>query len=139
MANEVQNQQLSQLAGISGILGKTHCGNAISKFTGETKKFRNWVKSIEEHVKIMAKHEDEAVGIAYQASEGLVSDFIGRYTTAHSPTLWADLKKRANGIFWGSDGSATSFVNVATDNSKTYRRSTSICRAHACTRGRRVA
>ena len=65
MANdplEVQNQQLSQLAGISGILGKTHCDNAISKFTGETKKFRNWVKSIEKHVKIMAKHEDEAVG-----------------------------------------------------------------------------
>ena len=96
MANdplEVQNQQLSQLAGISGILGKTHCDNAISKFTGETKKFRNWVKSIEKHVKIMAKHEDEAVGIAYQASEGLVSDFIGRYTTAHSPTVWADLKK----------------------------------------------
>ena len=46
MANdplEVQNQQSSQLAGILGILGKTHCDNAISKFTGETKKFRNWV------------------------------------------------------------------------------------------------
>ena len=102
MANdplEVQNQQLSQLAGISGILGKTHCENAISKFTGETKKFRNWVKSIEKHVKIMAKHEDEAVGIAYQASEGLVSDFIGRYTTAHSPTVWADLKKELTAYF----------------------------------------
>ena len=79
---EVQNLQLSQLAGISGILGKTHCDNAISKLTGETKKFRNWIKSTEKHVKIMAKHEDEA--------EGLVSDFIGRYTAAHSSTVWAE-------------------------------------------------
>ena len=34
------------------------------------------------------------MGIAYQASEGLVSHFIGRYTAAHSSTVWADLKKR---------------------------------------------
>ena len=53
---------------------------------------------MERHVKIMAKHDDEAVGIAYQASEGLVSHFIGRYTAAHSSTVWADLKK-TNSIF----------------------------------------
>ena len=102
MANdslEVQNQQLSQLAGISGILDKTHCDNAIFKFTKKSKKFRNWVKNIEKHVQIMAKHEDEAVGIAYQASEGLVSDFIGRYSTAQSPTVWANLKEELTAYF----------------------------------------
>ena len=46
MANEVQNQQLSQLAGISGILGKTHCDNAISKFTGETKSSEIGLKAL---------------------------------------------------------------------------------------------
>ena len=54
---------------------------------------------MERHVKIMAKHEDEAVGIAYQASEAPVSHFLGIYTAAHSPAVWADLKKELTAYY----------------------------------------
>ena len=98
--DQIQRDQLTQLTSISGLLGRCTLDNSVPKFNGDSKKFRPWVKSVEKFIQITGAPVNNAVGVAYQAAEGLVSDFINRYIDQQGGTVeWSELKKELTAYF----------------------------------------
>ncbi len=86
-------QQLhTQLSGIATILSAQKVDSAVTKFNGEPRKFKTWVKDIEKHRIILNGATDSAKAIAYQSAEGPVSDFIQRTAEASPNMSWNELK-----------------------------------------------
>lgn len=69
--------------GISGI---------VSKFDGNPKHFREWIKSIDKYAIIVNADDDRKKLIAYQTSSAAVSGFIHRYMQANVGHTWDQMR-----------------------------------------------
>ena len=69
--------------GISGI---------VSKFDGNPKHFREWVKSIEKYAVLVNADDNRKKLIAYQTSSAAVSGFIHRYMQANAGHTWDQMR-----------------------------------------------
>ena len=97
--DQVQASQLVQLTNIGKVLARTHTTGSVTRYRGDPKAYRAWVRQIEKCVRVMTLPADEACAIAYQTAEGPPSDFIGRYIEGHNPTHWAELKPELQAHF----------------------------------------
>lgn len=71
--------------GISGV---------VSKFDGNPKHFREWVKSIEKYSVLVNANDDRKKLIAYQTSSSAVSGFIHRYMQANVGHTWDQMRQQ---------------------------------------------
>ena len=69
--------------GISGI---------VSKFDGNPKHFREWVKSIDKYAVLVNADDNRKKLIAYQTSSAAVSGFIHRYMQANAGHTWDQMR-----------------------------------------------
>ena len=80
-----------QLAGLSTTVGAQGISQIITPFEGDPRKFKEWVKSIEKYAVLTNMNQDKVKLVAYQASKGVVSDFIHRYLNENPRDTWATL------------------------------------------------
>lgn len=65
----------------------------VNNFDGsDPKAFKDWVKSIEKYSTLTGVQGDRIKLIAYQASQGPVSDFLKRYLDANPNNTWDQVK-----------------------------------------------
>ena len=69
--------------GISGI---------VSKFDGNPKHFREWIKSIDKYAVLVNADDERKKLIAYQTSSAAVSGFIHRYMQANAGHTWDQMR-----------------------------------------------
>lgn len=83
----------SQIEGMSSAVNAQSISQLIPTFNGDQKKFADWMKKIEKYAALVNIVERKAL-IAYQASSGAVSDFIGRFIQTNGNNSWEELKKQ---------------------------------------------
>lgn len=88
-----QNLRL-ELANISQVIAANGISQSISKFDGNPKQFREWVKSIEKYATLAGVPDGRIKLLAYQTSGGAVSGFINRYITANPTNTWEQMKEQ---------------------------------------------
>jgi len=95
----VFNNLAFQLQGLSNKLSVQSINQVVPKFSGDTSKFRTWIKQIEKYVLLSSMGRDEAKMVAYQASDPPVSDFIHRWLEANEDLGWNELKAQLTARF----------------------------------------
>ena len=68
-------------------------------FEGNPSKFRDWIKSIEKHVLLADGDANQSKELAYETSEGAVSDYIQHYITEYPNSTQEQLKLEISGRF----------------------------------------
>lgn len=86
-----QNLRL-EVANISQALAAQGISGSISKFDGNPKQFREWIKSIEKYAMLVGAPDGRKQLIAFQTSGGAVSGFIQRYIQANPNNTWDQMK-----------------------------------------------
>lgn len=81
-----------QVSGLISTVGRQGVAKVIKPFEGNSKEFKEWVKSIEKYSMFVGLSPHSIKLVAYQSSRGAVSDFMKRYTDAHSRHTWNDIK-----------------------------------------------
>jgi hypothetical protein len=103
MAERDQNMMIQQLEEVVGKMGtqNQYLGTltenlsvvgTIGTFNGEPAKFRTWIKAVEKYVLLAGTARNSAIRIAFQTSQGLVSDYIQRQLGDH--LTWDELKRQ---------------------------------------------
>jgi len=87
------------IAGLTTAIGVQGVSNVIKTFKGDPKQFKEWVKSIEKYVLMVGTPQDKVNMVAFQSSEGPVSDFIQRYLAANPNHNWDQLKAELKARF----------------------------------------
>ena len=83
----------AQLAGLSNVVGAQGISQIVHPFEGDSKIFKNWVNSIEKYASFTGLTDDRVKMVAYQSSQGAVSDFIQRYLHDNVGNNWGQLKQ----------------------------------------------
>ena len=86
-----QNLRL-EVANISQALAAQGISSTISKFDGNPRHFREWIKSIEKYAMLVGVPDGRKKLIAFQTSGGAVSGFIQRYIQANPNNTWEQMK-----------------------------------------------
>lgn len=81
-----------ELANVTQALTAQGISSIVSRFDGNPKNFREWIKSIEKYAVLVDADEDRKKLIAYQSSGGAVSGFIQGYMQANVAHTWAQMK-----------------------------------------------
>ena len=79
----------AQLSGLSTIVGAQGFSHIVHPFEGDSKIFKDWVRSIEKYASLT---DDRVKMVAFQSSRGAVSDFIKRYLHDNVGNNWGQLK-----------------------------------------------
>lgn len=86
-------QQLnSSLRDVVAEIGIQNVSQVIPKFDGNSKKFKDWMKSIEKYGTLKRLTDEKLKFLAYETSIGGASDFMQRYFRANEAATWAELK-----------------------------------------------
>ena len=95
MAEQEVFQNLAfQLQRLSNKLGAQGINQIVPTFSGDSTKFRSWIKQIEKYVLLTNLQMNDAKLVAYQASDSPVSDFIHRWMTQNDTGTWEQLKRQ---------------------------------------------
>lgn len=89
----------TQLAGLSTVVGAQGIAQIVQNFDGDSKHYKDWVKSVEKYALLTNLNDDRIKLVAYQSSRGSVSDFIQRYLNEHPANTWDDLKAELTSRF----------------------------------------
>ena len=81
-----------QLQGLSATVRAQGVARVVKEFDGDSKYFKEWVKSIEKYARLVGLADESIRLVAYQASKGPVSDFLKRYMDAHQDHGWDRIK-----------------------------------------------
>ena len=95
----VFNNLATQMANVSSAVGAQGIAQVVKSFNGDSKEFKDWIKSIEKYAILTGVGADRFKMIAYQSSRGAVSDFIQRYLHDHPAHNWDQLKAELSGRF----------------------------------------
>ena len=82
----------AELANVSNALAAQGISSIVSRFDGNAKNFREWIKSIEKYSMLTGVDDARRKLIAYQTSGGAVSGFIERYMTQNPNHNWGQMK-----------------------------------------------
>lgn len=93
MAEEVFRILGEKVEGMSQAINAQSIGQMIGTFDGNPTKFREWIKQIDKYAVLMNALNRRPV-IAYQASAGVVSDFIQRFLQTEAAGDWNELKRQ---------------------------------------------
>ena len=89
----------AQLAGLSTVVGAQRISQIVHPFEGDSKIFKDWVNSIEKYASLTGLTDDRVKIVAYQSSQGAVSDFIQRYLYDNVGINWGQLKTELTSRF----------------------------------------
>lgn len=81
-----------QLSGLTTTVGAQGVAKVIKPFDGNSKEFKEWVKSIEKYSMLVGLTQESIKLVAYQSSRGAVSDFMKRFMDANPRHTWRDIK-----------------------------------------------
>ena len=82
----------AQLSVFSTVVGAQGFSHIVHPFEGDSKIFKDWVRSIEKYASLTGLTDDRVKMVAYQSSLGAVSDFIKRYLHDKVGNNWSQLK-----------------------------------------------
>ena len=82
----------AELANVSNALAAQGISSIVSRFDGNAKNFRAWIKSIDKYSMLTGVDDARRKLIAYQTSGGAVSGFIERYMTQNPNHNWGQMK-----------------------------------------------
>ena len=83
----------NQMTSLTTSVGAQGVAKIVKTFDGsEPRDFKNWVKSVEKFVTLNRTPAEQTKLVAYQASQGPVSDFLKRYFEAHAGHNWEQVK-----------------------------------------------
>ena len=88
-----------RLAGLSTVEGAQEIAQNVHPFEGDSKKFKDWVKSIEKYALLTRLTDDSVKMVAYQSSRAAVSNFIQRYLHDNVGSNWGQLKTELTSRF----------------------------------------
>ena len=83
-----------ELTNLSQTLTTQGISTVVQKFDGQSRNFREWMKSIEKYATLVNVPDDRKKLIAYQSSSGAVSGFIHRYMLANPNQTWQHMKQQ---------------------------------------------
>lgn len=83
-----------ELANVSQALTTQGVSTSVIKFDGNSRNFREWIKSIEKYSILADIPDARKKMVAYQSSGGAVSGFIQRYMVANPNNTWQQLKEQ---------------------------------------------
>ena len=89
----------AQLAGLSTVVGAQEISQIVHPFEGVSKISKDWVNSIEKYASLTGLTDDRVKIVAYQSSQGAVSDFIQRYLYDNVGIDWGQLKTELTSRF----------------------------------------
>ena len=92
-------QVVQKLDALKGALDTQAIAQVVRKFEGNAKKFREWTKEVEKFARLNEVAQERVPLVAYQASGGLVSDYIARYLDEVDTPAWDELKEQLAGRF----------------------------------------
>ena len=87
------------MANVSSAVGAQGIAQVVKSFNGDSKEFKDWIKSNEKYAILTRVGADRIKMIAYQSSRWAVSDFIQRYLNDHPAHNWDQLKAELRGRF----------------------------------------
>lgn len=91
---------ITQLQNLGQQLASQNATQFVTKYKGDEKKFKTWLKEVEKFCILNRNDDDEhKKRLAYQTSEGPVSDFIERYMRANANCTFAELKDELKARF----------------------------------------
>ena len=88
-----------EVANIGQALAAQGVSGTISKFDGNPKFYREWIRSIEKYSLLVGAPDNRKKMIAYQQSTGAVSGFIQRYMVANPQNTWDQMKEQLSARF----------------------------------------
>ena len=83
-----------EVANIGQALAAQGVSGTISKFDGNPKFYREWIRSIEKYSLLVGAPDNRKKMTAYQQSTGAVSGFIQRYMVANPQNTWDQMKEQ---------------------------------------------
>ena len=89
----------AQLSGLLTVVGAQGFSHIVHPFEGDSKIFKDWVRSIEKYASLTGLTDDRVKMVAYQSSRGAVSDFIQRYLHEYVVNNWGQLKTELTSRF----------------------------------------
>ena len=102
MANPNPNPVVDTIERLGQQLATQNVGQALTKFKGNPKNYKTWMKEVEKFCLLQNINGDVRKKlIAFQASEGPVSDFIDRYIAAHPQGTFQAFKDELKARFGG--------------------------------------
>lgn len=82
----------AEMANVSSALSAQGISQMVQTFDGNPRNFRDWVKQIEKYCQLTNLPDTRKRMVAFQASKGAVSGYIGRYMEAYPHNTWVQLK-----------------------------------------------
>eukprot|EP00745_Piridium_sociabile_P008698 TRINITY_DN158_c0_g1_i1.p2 TRINITY_DN158_c0_g1~~TRINITY_DN158_c0_g1_i1.p2 ORF type:complete len:318 (-),score=50.56 TRINITY_DN158_c0_g1_i1:5124-6077(-) len=86
-------QVVQKLDALKGALDTQAISQVVRKFEGDTKMFKEWAKEVEKFARLNEVARERVPLVAYQASGGLVSDYIARYLDETQVPTWGELRE----------------------------------------------
>ena len=84
----------AELANVSNALPAQGISSIVSRFDGNAKNFREWIKFIEKYSMLKGVDDVRRKLIAYQTSGGAVFGFIERYMNQNPNHNWGQMKQQ---------------------------------------------
>ena len=88
-----------QLRNLELQLDVQNANRGIQLFNGEPDKYKRWIKQMEKHGVLVGADGERLKRIAFQASEGLVSDYIQRWIAGQPQGTWEQLRHEFRGRY----------------------------------------
>jgi hypothetical protein len=102
---------IQQLLNVNALLSHQNA-SAITKFSGDPKKFKAWVKEINKFALLSGADEQRKKLLALQSSEGTVSDFLQRYLEGRDDLTWDDVHTELRARFGGITDAAQAMIHL---------------------------
>ena len=77
-----------EMGKVSTALGAQGISQIIAPFEGDSRKFKDWVMSIEKYALFTDLDDNGVKRVAFQSCRGPVSDFIRRYQITNPAVTW---------------------------------------------------
>ena len=91
---QVQDRVVQQLEAVKGALDTQTVSQVVKIFEGTNpKQYRSWVRDIEKFVILNNVPQGRVIMVAYQASGGIVSDFLSRYIAMGVGLDWPTVQR----------------------------------------------
>ena len=89
----------AQLTNLSTAISAQGVSQVVGLFDGDSSKYQDWIKSLEKYTLLSGGDGAKTKLLAYQMSQGAVSDYIQHYMTEHPNNTWEQLKGELNVCF----------------------------------------
>ena len=93
------NEVVTELRRIVGSLVTTQVVASITPFKGDAKQYKRWIKDVERQVAAINGDDGAKISAAIQTAQGVVADFLARYTTDNDDATWQQIKDELTNRF----------------------------------------